>query len=46
MRKMILAAMALLFIGACSAAPDDLKSPCVGDKGSPCDRRAVNDNVS
>ncbi len=38
----ILAAMILLssLLYGCSDAIPDLKSPCVGAEGSPCDRRA------
>lgn len=37
----ILAALALL--SACSNEKADLKSPCVGGAGSPCEHRPVND---
>jgi Tfp pilus assembly protein PilP len=34
----------LLVVSACSAARDDLKSPCVGLEESPCGpKRSVND---
>ena len=29
-------------LSACSKPQEDLKSPCVGTAGSPCDRRPVN----
>jgi hypothetical protein len=40
--RVLLATVALLVLQACSNAPDDVKSPCVGAEGSPCDRRPVN----
>ncbi|MGE0754229.1 MAG: hypothetical protein AB7L92_03615 [Alphaproteobacteria bacterium] len=43
MKKAILAGIALMLLTGCSNKIQDLKSPCVGDKGSPCDRRPVND---
>ncbi len=42
MMKFTLIGMALLLLAACSDATPDLKSPCVGKAGSPCDRRPVN----
>ena len=43
MKKMILVALALMALQGCSNKIEDLKSPCVGAEGSPCDRRPVND---
>jgi hypothetical protein len=42
MRKLLLAAIALMAVTSCSNPRPDLKSPCVGAEGSPCDRRPVN----
>jgi len=39
MKKAILLGV-LLALAACSNKTPDLKSPCVGDDGSPCVRRA------
>lgn len=38
--KTISAILAVLVLAACSSPTPDLKSPCVGGKDSPCDRRA------
>lgn len=38
--KTISVILSLLVLAACSTPVPDLKSPCVGGKGSPCDRRA------
>lgn len=35
-------ALALLLACGCTNATPDLKSPCVGAEGSPCDRRPAN----
>ncbi|MEZ5690755.1 MAG: hypothetical protein R3D71_03720 [Rickettsiales bacterium] len=43
-RKLIFTAFILSVITGCSNAPPDLKSPCVGAEGSPCERRPVNNN--
>ncbi len=46
MKKLLLVTALLATLSACSMAQPDLKSPCVGAEGSPCDRRApVNNNV-
>lgn len=42
MGRVIAMGMALLLLAACSNKQEDLKSPCVGAEGSPCDRRPVN----
>ncbi len=39
----ILACAVLFGASACSNKTPDLKSPCAGAEGSPCDRRPVND---
>ena len=39
MKHILLIAM-LGMLAACSNPVEDLKSPCVGKDGSPCDRRA------
>lgn len=44
MPKLLLAAVLLVSLSACSNPRPDLKSPCVGAEGSPCDRRAVNND--
>lgn len=41
MKKLIFIAL-LGMLAACSNAVEDLKSPCVGNDGSPCARRAPN----
>jgi len=43
MTKVLLVVLALTLLPACSNKEPDLKSPCVGDDGSPCARRPVND---
>jgi len=43
MARIVLISLALTFLTACSNKEPDLKSPCVGAEGSPCDRRPVND---
>lgn len=42
-KKILFMIAVLATISACSSARPDLKSPCVGAEGSPCDRRPVND---
>ncbi len=32
----------LSFVQACTTKPRELKSPCVGSEGSPCDKRPAN----
>lgn len=44
-KKIILLAIVAATLGACSASRPDLKSPCVGAEGSPCDRRPVNNDL-
>jgi hypothetical protein len=41
-RTIILCAF-LAVLASCSNQTPDLKSPCVGAEGSPCDRQPVND---
>lgn len=43
--KLLLVAVVLSALSACSNPHPDLKSPCVGAEGSPCDRRSVSNNV-
>lgn len=43
MSRVVLATTLLLLLAACSNEVQDLKSPCVGAEGSPCDRKPVND---
>ena len=43
--KLLLVAVVLSALSACSSPHEDLKSPCVGAEDSPCDRRPVNNNV-
>lgn len=45
MIRMVLLGVALMLLPACSNSTEDLKSPCVGGKGSPCDRRPVNGDL-
>lgn len=42
MKRLVLIGALLCTLSACSNRIDDLKSPCVGAEGSPCDRRPVN----
>ena len=42
--KLLLATVVLSALSACSSSHKDIKSPCVGAEGSPCDRRPVNNN--
>ena len=42
MTRAILIGFMLAVLSACSNPQPDLKSPCVGAEGSPCDRRPVN----
>ena len=42
MVRILLITITLSLLGACSNKQPDLKSPCVGAEGSPCDRRPVN----
>ena len=44
-KKILFMIAVLATISACSSTRPDLKSPCVGADGSPCDRRAVNNAV-
>jgi hypothetical protein len=44
MKKVLIIAVALVAVSACSSKSPELKSPCVGVKGSPCGPRLnVND---
>lgn len=43
MSRTLLLGMVILFLSSCSNEVVDLKSPCVGAEGSPCDKRPVND---
>lgn len=40
MTRVIFIGVMLVVLGACTNPQVDLKSPCVGAEGSPCDRRA------
>lgn len=40
MKKLLLVAVVLSALSACSNKTEDLKSPCVGGENSPCDRRS------
>ncbi len=42
-RAALTISMLLTLLAACSAPHADMKSPCVGAAGSPCDRHPVND---
>lgn len=45
MRKLLFVFLALSSLSACSNPQPDLKSPCVGAEGSPCERRPVNNHA-
>jgi hypothetical protein len=46
MTRLLLISVVLATLGACSNNKvEDLKSPCVGAEGSPCDRRPVNMDI-
>lgn len=40
--KIILVFAIISALSSCSRPMPDMKSPCVGAEGSPCDRRPVN----
>jgi putative hemolysin len=40
MKSLLLVSAMLTLLAACSQQTPDLKSPCVGAEGSPCERRA------
>lgn len=42
-RNVLATSILLALLAACSTPYADIKSPCVGAAGSPCDRRPVND---
>ncbi|MDX1974996.1 MAG: hypothetical protein SFT92_04905 [Rickettsiales bacterium] len=42
MKKLMFAVVTAVLLSSCSNPMPDLKSPCVGAEGSPCDRRPVN----
>jgi len=39
MKKLITISL-LLLLSSCAGEPEELKSPCVGAEGSPCDNRS------
>jgi len=41
-RLILIGALMAVVLGGCSNKASDLKSPCVGNEGSPCARRPVN----
>lgn len=43
MLRILLVSAMLAVLASCTNPQPDLKSPCVGAEGSPCDRRPVND---
>ncbi len=43
MSRFVIVMVMLTVLAGCSSKIEDLKSPCVGAEGSPCDRRPVND---
>lgn len=45
MARMMLIGVMLTLLSGCSNKMADLKSPCVGADGSPCVRRAVNQDM-
>ena len=42
--RILIIALALTAVAGCSKKRDDLRSPCVGAEGSPCEKRPVNVN--
>jgi hypothetical protein len=42
MKKWILLGLLAIAATGCASKQPDLKSPCVGAEGSPCERRTVN----
>ena len=42
MKNLVLIALIGIAVTSCSKEPENLMSPCVGAKGSPCDRTPVN----
>ncbi len=47
MKKFTIIAVIALSVNACSSRePENLKSPCVGASGSPCDRTPINQPVN
>lgn len=43
MIRILLLVLAMTFVAGCAEKREDLRSPCVGDEGSPCGpRRDVN----
>lgn len=44
MKKILLVSLLFVSLAGCSNPRPDLKSPCVGAEGSPCDRRAPTNN--
>ncbi|MDX2073536.1 MAG: hypothetical protein SFX19_04115 [Alphaproteobacteria bacterium] len=45
MKIIALVLLSGVLLASCSNAPPELKSPCVGGEGSPCDRRAPANQV-
>ena len=45
MMRIIILIMLTLFVTSCVTEHKALKSPCVGTKGSPCDRQPINEGV-
>ncbi len=43
MKKLFVLLVAMLMVQGCAKKPHELKSPCVGASGSPCEKRPVND---
>jgi hypothetical protein len=43
MKNWLVLVLVAVSVAACSNPVRDLRSPCVGAEGSPCDRRPVND---
>lgn len=42
MVRVLMIVLAMTLVVGCSKKRDDLKSPCVGAAGSPCEKRSVN----
>jgi hypothetical protein len=44
MKKLIVLSFSLLALTSCNKEPENLMSPCVGAKGSPCERTPINNH--
>jgi hypothetical protein len=46
MKTLFSLVLGVLVLSGCASEIKDLKSPCVGAEGSPCERRPVNQGLS